>query len=963
MAKVESLPATRFSQRSYDSILAGLSQYILNTYPNVWSDFFQDNIGLALLQAVAYTGDILSYAIDRTGEEMNILTVQQRQNILKLVSLIGYRPRLSSPSEVTVEVTALPSQLANFPLTIKKGTQISASGVTFETQKDFTYPAGSTRVEVSLVAGESQTDDFIGPGTSDFTMETTQGGVIEDSWVVAVDGAEWLEVDYIETQTTPAQVYSVSADADAKVTIHFGNGTNGAIPAAGSRITLDYRIGGGANGNMPAHTIKTAIIGYFGSEAVSMPVENYFAAQGGLEQETVDHIRKWAPATVRTMDKAITADDYATLSSHFGSKNGSIARAVARIRHGTLLVPNPGPSEFLPVNSYEVTTVQTDAESLGNKTGATRSQVAIKVYVPGASSITRILFYGYAQGNVGTIRADLMTDAGGFPSTTPVSENNSARVQDAAFSHDPTAPDWVPVEFPISSFIQPGTYWLVLTISSGSDTGRYVSIAGSTDTSSTAGYAIYNGTNWIAGAEIASAAYRVESGRIGYQTKMSYETTDANTALTNLGMNGGVFSPRQAMSVTVAEDIKASQIQVYLRRTGIPNDILISVETDDGGHPSGSPVGGLYARLNMESVYGAGWVAAPFSPAVNIVPGNYWIVLYLEDTDKSVSPTLPETRWIASTGKPGTWYYNWPADPITAEPIGVRQGNVPLAKNASLPQKSYWWGSADDATGDTLYVRLDGDVNPNLLRDNSLRIWQFAGNGNFYQVYGGTEVTAGQSYAIQDMTGLWTPGSEIASMAFRIAEGGPHTVEAGAQVLIDGIEYRTYSEVKLDGRNMAIFLDPNTVDVFVFSEGRDSQGRRTFISASPALRESLGEYLSERSVVTVLPVVQNGQVVPLDLDLGDIRVDPRLSLVDMTAAVNQEIEDFFMLESNQPGATFHISDLYQAIEEVPGVLDFVLLSHQYDVPMDFNQIPVAGNVTFRCVHPTKVNFQDVEANY
>lgn len=94
-------------------------------------------------------------------------------------------------------------------------------------------------------------------------------------------------------------------------TVTFGDGVNGMIPVAGTRIiATGYRVGGGAIGNVASGTIsklKTAL-----PRVAS--VKNQRAAVGGSDAETIGAAKLRAPQTLRTRDRAVAAQDFADLA-------------------------------------------------------------------------------------------------------------------------------------------------------------------------------------------------------------------------------------------------------------------------------------------------------------------------------------------------------------------------------------------------------------------------------------------------------------------------------------------------------------------------------------------------------------------------------------------------------------------------------------------------------------------------
>lgn len=93
--------------------------------------------------------------------------------------------------------------------------------------------------------------------------------------------------------------------------ITFGDGVNGMVPVAGSRILANsYRVGGGALGNVAADTIVTLKTALPQVKTVS----NLRPATGGSDAETIEQAKLRAPSGLRSRDRAVTAEDFADLA-------------------------------------------------------------------------------------------------------------------------------------------------------------------------------------------------------------------------------------------------------------------------------------------------------------------------------------------------------------------------------------------------------------------------------------------------------------------------------------------------------------------------------------------------------------------------------------------------------------------------------------------------------------------------
>lgn len=105
-------------------------------------------------------------------------------------------------------------------------------------------------------------------------------------------------------------------------TILFGDGRRGRIPSAGAPIIVrSYRHGASDAGNVGPELIATVMTNVAGVQGVV----NHRPATGGASAQTVDELRTAAPARLRSLDRAVTAQDYRALALEVGT----VARATA----------------------------------------------------------------------------------------------------------------------------------------------------------------------------------------------------------------------------------------------------------------------------------------------------------------------------------------------------------------------------------------------------------------------------------------------------------------------------------------------------------------------------------------------------------------------------------------------------------------------------------------------------------
>ena len=149
---------------------------------------------------------------------------------------------------------------------------------------------------------------------------------VRDEWVAV--GDDWQAVQPDLFASSPyASHFVVETDNDGCALIRFGDNVYGQSPPTGCRLRATYRVGIGIAGNIGADSMAHVIY------AQDMPqidaIRNPLPAWGGTEPETLDQVKKLAPAAFRAVQyRAVTEADYAWAAETCPL----VSKAVARMR-------------------------------------------------------------------------------------------------------------------------------------------------------------------------------------------------------------------------------------------------------------------------------------------------------------------------------------------------------------------------------------------------------------------------------------------------------------------------------------------------------------------------------------------------------------------------------------------------------------------------------------------------------
>ena len=123
-------------------------------------------------------------------------------------------------------------------------------------------------------------------------------------------GTVWTARRDLLASRPNATDFVVEMENDGAATLRFGDGILGSRPPGG--MTANYRTGNGSAGNVGAESIGQ-VVAAPGLPPI-MAVRNPLPAVGGVDPESVDQVRRFAPVAFRTQERAVTEDDYAVVS-------------------------------------------------------------------------------------------------------------------------------------------------------------------------------------------------------------------------------------------------------------------------------------------------------------------------------------------------------------------------------------------------------------------------------------------------------------------------------------------------------------------------------------------------------------------------------------------------------------------------------------------------------------------------
>jgi hypothetical protein len=127
------------------------------------------------------------------------------------------------------------------------------------------------------------------------------------------DARNWSAVPDLLESNGGATRFVPEIEADGSVYLRFGDDQYGAAPVPGLQFTANYRVGNGSAGNVGRDSIVHMI---WNPQFITI-VRNPLAAAGGVDSESMEHIRQYAPFSFQTQARCVTEDDYGVAASAF----------------------------------------------------------------------------------------------------------------------------------------------------------------------------------------------------------------------------------------------------------------------------------------------------------------------------------------------------------------------------------------------------------------------------------------------------------------------------------------------------------------------------------------------------------------------------------------------------------------------------------------------------------------------
>ncbi len=336
------MPFTKFTNLDFDQIKESIKSYLRANSEFTGFDFEGSNFSV-LIDTLAYNTYITAINSNMVINESFLDSATVRENVVSLARNIGYVPRSRTAAKATVnfpvsvDISTVPS---NQPIYLKAG--LVCTGNQANSTYSFSIPDdieanmvdhaanfGTATNPITVYQGTYLSKEFIVDGSLDQRFILDNSFIDTSTIVVYINtpistgiyrtgkGVLYKKVDNILNIDSTSEIYLIQEVQDERYELLFGDGIFGKKLENEAKITVQYIVTDGKEGDGPSNfTFSGSIENADGisMELTTTPSVNTVSrASNGGNIESLDSIKYYAPRLYSARYRAVTARDYETI--------------------------------------------------------------------------------------------------------------------------------------------------------------------------------------------------------------------------------------------------------------------------------------------------------------------------------------------------------------------------------------------------------------------------------------------------------------------------------------------------------------------------------------------------------------------------------------------------------------------------------------------------------------------------
>jgi hypothetical protein len=333
--------------RSYRLIKSELHTRLTSSLPEL-TDRSPSNLFMIIIDTFSSLMEVLNYYIDSTARELYVQTARRLSSLLKIANLMNYNGKAKIPASAELVFSI---KLGDEPyyvledLVIPAFTEVSdLNGNRWRTLTDCFIRSGFSYTVTGAQQFEFISDFLIGVSNGSVAQQfNLPSEVANDSLTVTIQSIRWSKVDSFNFSGPQDTHFQVKLTSIGIVSLVFGDGSNGKLPVNGSNIYISYRKTQGSSGNVPQNYITNILTEQTLPTDTSLDCTNPNPAYGGYDFEDMEKLRKAIPASLYTLNRAVTRRDFEVLlASAPGVRTAKLDHTAPISPIKAYIVPNSG---------------------------------------------------------------------------------------------------------------------------------------------------------------------------------------------------------------------------------------------------------------------------------------------------------------------------------------------------------------------------------------------------------------------------------------------------------------------------------------------------------------------------------------------------------------------------------------------------------------------------------------------
>lgn len=312
----------------------------LKEYLRSQTDFtdydFEGSTLSVLLDVLAYNTYYTAFNTNMVANELFLDSASLRENVVSLAKNIGYRPksRRAPVSYISFGVN-FTSSMPPSSITLKRGTGFTTvyedTLYQYVSADDITVPVSGVFAgfdDVPVYEGKLVVNTFTFNADSNQTFVLDNDRIDTNTIRVRIYESEFSTsyVDYeyadnILNVGPDSNVFFLEETNDERYQVFFGDGALGAALDNGNKIEVSYIVTNGPDTNgAKTFTYAAVLSDYEGktSYTYDITISAVVASDGGENMESISSIKYNAPKYFGTQDRAVTAQDFASIITSKG---------------------------------------------------------------------------------------------------------------------------------------------------------------------------------------------------------------------------------------------------------------------------------------------------------------------------------------------------------------------------------------------------------------------------------------------------------------------------------------------------------------------------------------------------------------------------------------------------------------------------------------------------------------------